>query len=203
MARRSVQVSYWVFWPMVLGLALMLPAILLRITAPHDNSVPLPGPGKTTVFYASNGDFPAHKPFVLSYDVVVDPVRSTVGMPNRPAVPCRFRLVANDAGKQFPIIVVEQLRYAAEYYSGNVASFSSEPFDMPPGTGAVSLTNLGCRQGYAFEGGLARIGPEAGDNLLIPIGAEILKWIGIFSAALGLCIALARYLIAPVPTTHA
>ena len=124
--------------------------------------------------------------FVLDYSVIVDPV-TTIHMPDRPPVPCRVRLVAVQSGKR--IAEFEQLHHSSESFAGHEASFSSDLFEMPTGKTWVAVTNDGCRKDYVWVGGLGGIG-RIDERLLIPIGAEILKWIGLGSLALGLCMVL-------------
>ena len=131
--------------------------------------------------------------FELSYETIVDPA-STVDMPERPAIPCHFKLV--DAGSSRTIAKFEQLHHAAE--SGNVADFGSPLFAMPKGTTVVAISNLGCRSDYAFAGGVARIGP-IGEHLLVPIAAFGLAILGILTIVLGLGIFIWRSIKAKRP----
>ena len=156
---------------------------------------PLPTPGKTTIFYALKGAFraPFDDRFALVYDVVVDPAPANqIHLTERPPVPCRFLLTAHEPAKSQPIAVIDELHHGGEFYAGNVASFSSELFDIPSGTTAVALTNLGCRNSYQLAGGTARIGP-VGEHLMIPIYIALAKWLGLLLAGIGVCIGLLGY----------
>jgi hypothetical protein len=91
--------------------------------------------------------------------------------------------------------VLNGLKYGAEFYAGNVATFISEPFDIPKGETAISLTNLGCRNGYQWEGGIARLG-AGGEHLMIPIYVMIFRVVGLFLAGVGIAVGLLTYAMA-------
>lgn len=190
----SSRATNWAFWLLAAGFTLLLPSVI-QPSNTRDAEAPLPLPGRTTNLLALRGEFraPFDDRFALSYDVVVDPrPANEIGLPERPPVPCRFLLTARGSTNSTPVAVVNELKYGAEFYTGNVATFSSELFDLPKGTTAVSLTNLGCREGYQLEGGTAHVG-AVGEHLMIPIYMMISRGLGLFLAGVGISIELLAY----------
>lgn len=191
MSTVSSRASSWAFWLLVVGFAMLLPSVIQpKNTSQAD--APLPTPGKTALFFALKGHFraPFDDRFALVYDVVVDPTPANqIHLTERPPVPCRFLLTAREPARSRPIAIINELRHGADFDAGNVASFSSELFDIPDGTTAIALTNLGCRDGYQLAGGTARLG-SIGEHLMIPIYKTLLRALGLFLAGIGVCIGL-------------
>lgn len=190
----SPRASNWAFWSLVVGFTLLLPSVLQQSNA-TEAEAPLPTPGKTTTFFAPNGDFRTqfHDRFALVYDVVVDPGPANgIYLPERAPVPCRFLLIARKPPKSQPIAEINRLDHAADFDAGNVASFSSELFDIPNGTTAVALTNLGCQNGYQLAGGTARLGP-VGEHLMIPVFLMLSRALGLLLAGVGILVGLLGY----------
>ena len=189
MSAVSSRAINWAFWLLVVAFAMLLPSLVQPINT-STAEAPLPSPGKTTVFFALKGDFraPFDDRFALGYDVVVDPAPpNQIQLTERPSLPCRFLLTAREPAKSRPIAVINELHHAAEFNAGNIASYSSELFDIPRGTTAIALTNLGCRNDYQLPGGTARVG-SVGEHLMIPIYVMLSRGLGLFLAGIGCCI---------------
>lgn len=143
---------------------------------------PLPPPGLSVTVMVQNVDGPGHRtdgPYALNAGVAVPP-SDTVGMPERPPIPCAFKLTVKQGNRLWAEYDVAELTHGSE---GPYAGYHSEDFSMPAGESSVDVANVGCAQDYRFTGGIMSVSPIYRDALGSVLLAQAGYYIGLLLAA--------------------